>query len=63
MPDAASFAAGRERRDIRVLAQMITLAENQPRDAYDVLAGAGIPLGDSHVIGITGPPGAGKHAV
>jgi len=63
VPDAAAFATGRERRDIRVLARMITLAENQPRDAYRVLADAGIPPGNSHVLGITGPPGVGKSSL
>lgn len=63
MPDAAAFAAGRERRDVRVLAQTITLAENEPREAYGVLSDSGIPPGDSHVIGITGPPGVGKSSL
>jgi len=63
VPDAAAFAAGRERRDIRVLARMITLAENQPREAYHVLADAGVPPGDTHVLGITGAPGVGKSSL
>ncbi len=63
MLDAAAFAAGRKRREVRVLAQTITLAENQPREAYSVLSGAGTPPGDSHVLGITGPPGVGKSSL
>ena len=63
MLDAATFTAGRERREVRVLARMITLAENQPREAYSVLSGAGIPPGDSHVLGVTGPPGVGKSSL
>jgi len=63
VPDAAAFAAGRERRDVRVLAQTITLAENEPREAYAVLSESGIPPGSSHVIGITGPPGVGKSSL
>lgn len=63
MPDATAFAAGRERRDVRVLARTITLAENEPREAYGVLSESGIPPGSSHVIGITGPPGVGKSSL
>ena len=63
MLDATAFAAGRERRDVRVLARTITLAENEPREAYGVLSESGIPPGSSHVIGITGPPGVGKSSL
>lgn len=63
MPDAAAFTTGREQRDIRVLAQTITLAENDPRRAYHLLADARISPGDSHVIGITGAPGVGKSSL
>jgi GTPase len=61
--NAQEFTAGHKRRDVRILARTITLAENDPRAAYALLAETGMPPGDSHVIGITGPPGVGKSSL
>lgn len=47
-------------RDPRSLARAISAAENDPTAAQAALAELGARLGRAHVIGITGPPGAGK---
>ena len=55
--------ASRIRRGDRVaLAKGITLAENDPKDAPDVLSLLG-PPGRAFVVGVTGPPGTGKSSV
>ena len=51
-----AFLAG----DTRGLARAISAAENDPPSAHVVLAEVSERLGHAHVIGITGPPGAGK---
>ena len=65
-PDPAAAERGRELakrvldRDWRALARAITLIENDDA-AADALAAALYPnTGHAHVIGVTGPPGAGK---
>lgn len=52
----AAFLAG----DVRALARAISTAENEPVLAQAFLQDHGHLLGRAHVIGITGPPGAGK---
>lgn len=46
--------------DVRCLAQAISAAENQPVVAHAMLGELGDLLGRAHIVGITGPPGAGK---
>ncbi len=46
--------------DRRAVARMITLVENNDKDAFDVLKKLYHRSGNAYVIGITGPPGAGK---
>ncbi|MGI6357461.1 MAG: methylmalonyl Co-A mutase-associated GTPase MeaB [Bacillota bacterium] len=46
--------------DTRALARAISLAENDPQAARALLTAVSERLGRAHVIGITGPPGAGK---
>jgi LAO/AO transport system kinase len=46
--------------DVRALARAITLVEDGRPEARDVLAGVFAKGGRSLVVGITGPPGAGK---
>lgn len=52
----AAFLAG----DVRALARAISAAENDPAATHTFLREHGHLLGRAHVIGITGPPGAGK---
>lgn len=44
----------------RAVARMITLVENNDKDAYKILKKLYHHSGNAYVIGITGPPGAGK---
>lgn len=44
----------------RVLARAITAVENERDDASAILGAIADHLGHAHVIGVTGPPGAGK---
>lgn len=46
--------------DVRALARAISTAENDPVVAQDFLSNQSQLLGRAHVVGITGPPGAGK---
>jgi LAO/AO transport system kinase len=46
--------------DVRALARAITLVEDGRPEARDVLAGVFARSGSALVVGITGPPGAGK---
>ncbi len=46
--------------DVRATARLITLLESQDRAAYMSLYRLKDHVGHAHVIGITGPPGAGK---
>ena len=46
------------RGDFRTLARLITAVENTPEHAESLLSG--LPGGSTRIIGITGPPGAGK---
>ncbi len=54
--DCSGFLSG----DTRALARAISLAENDPKAARALLTAVSGRLGRAHVIGITGPPGAGK---
>jgi LAO/AO transport system kinase len=47
-------------RERRAVARMITLVENNDRDAFEILKKLYHRSGNAYVIGITGPPGAGK---
>jgi LAO/AO transport system ATPase len=53
---AARIAGG----DRRAIARAISAVENQTRDAASVRAAIAARLGHARVVGITGPPGAGK---
>jgi LAO/AO transport system kinase len=46
--------------DRRALARAITAVENQTHDAASIRAALAAHLGHAQVVGITGPPGAGK---
>lgn len=54
--DAEGFAEG----DRRVLGRAISAVENDRPDAPAVLAAVYGRTGNAHVVGVTGPPGAGK---
>ena len=55
-----ALVAGVLRGDVRALARAITLVEDGRPEARDVLAGVFARSGRSLVVGVTGPPGAGK---
>jgi LAO/AO transport system kinase len=44
----------------RAVARLISMAENHDREAIEVLKKLYEKTGNAHVVGITGPPGAGK---
>lgn len=46
--------------DRRAVARMITLVENNDHDAFEILKKLYHRSGNAYVVGITGPPGAGK---
>jgi len=58
--DAEEYAAGFDRRQRRVLGTAISAVENDRPDAPAVLAAVYGKTGTAHVLGVTGPPGAGK---
>jgi LAO/AO transport system kinase len=49
-----------ERREMRALAQLITKVENRAPAANAIIERLYAKTGHAHVIGVTGPPGAGK---
>ena len=49
-----------EQKDIRALAQAISLVEDGEEEAAQLLSALSSRKGHSRIIGITGPPGAGK---
>ncbi len=49
-----------ERHEMRALAQLITKVENRAPEASAIIERIYAAAGRAHVIGITGPPGAGK---
>jgi len=46
--------------EVRAVARLITLLENQNREAYAALYRLKDHAGKAQIVGITGPPGAGK---
>lgn len=54
------LARGIEAEERPALARALSLAERDPAAATDLLSRLALHLGRAHVIGITGPPGAGK---
>ena len=52
-----------EESDIRSVARLITLIENEDPLAESILKKVWNKTGNSHIIGITGPPGAGKSTI
>ena len=58
--EAVVLAEKLRQRDSRALARSITLAENDPRRALDLLEQLGPVAHRAWVLGITGPPGVGK---
>lgn len=59
-PDVAALAAGVRERRARRLAQAITLVESRDPERRDLIAALYGSVGKARVVGITGPPGAGK---
>ena len=55
-----SLAEGITRADRRAIARAITSLENNDENAHDVRKAVAVHVGRAHVIGVTGPPGAGK---
>ena len=49
--------------DIRSVARLLTLIENEDEEAEDILKQIWKDTGKSYIIGITGPPGAGKSTI
>jgi len=60
---AADLAAGVRAGDVRALARAITLVEDGRRDARALLRALYPHAGSSLVVGVTGPPGAGKSSL
>ena len=52
-----------KKSDIRAVARLITLIENEDPIAESVLKEVWKKTGNSYIIGITGPPGAGKSTI
>ena len=51
------------KKDRRALARLITLVENNEPEAQEALQILHAHTGNSHIIGITGPPGGGKSTI
>lgn len=51
------------KRDRRALARLITLVENDAKEAYEALRVLHAHTGNAHIIGVTGPPGGGKSTI
>ena len=49
--------------DVRAVARLLTFIENEEKDAETILKKIWKFTGNSYVIGITGPPGAGKSTI
>jgi LAO/AO transport system kinase len=58
--DVAALAEGVRRGDPRALARAITLIENETDDGRALVASVYPASGGAVIIGVTGPPGAGK---
>jgi len=50
-------------KDIRAVARLLTLIENEDKKAEKILKEIWKSTGDSYIIGVTGPPGAGKSTI
>lgn len=48
---------------VRALARLITTVENDPQAAREVVQAIHADTGQAHVVGVTGPPGAGKSSL
>lgn len=52
-----------ENGDVRAVARLLTLIEDEDKEAEDILKKVWQFTGRSYIIGITGPPGAGKSTI
>jgi len=52
-----------KKKDIRAVARLLTLIENEDEEAERILKKIWKSTGNSYIIGITGPPGAGKSTI
>ena len=52
-----------KKKDIRAVARLLTLIENEDNEAERILKKIWKSTGNSYIIGITGPPGAGKSTI
>ena len=55
-----SLVDGVRQRDVRAMARAITIVESEGPEAHALVAGLYARTGAAYVIGVTGPPGAGK---
>ena len=60
MPEISEIAKGVLAGDKRSIAKAITIAENSPEEAQSLIATIYPHTGKAHIIGLTGPGGAGK---
>lgn len=60
MDSEAALAQGVRSGGVRELARAISVIENSPTGAPDLLMALGAPAHAAHVIGVTGAPGVGK---
>ncbi len=58
--DPSGLVQGLVRGEPRALARAITAVESDSKEAVGILAGIQSHLGNARIVGITGPPGAGK---
>jgi LAO/AO transport system kinase len=63
VPAAGAVAAGVRAGDVRAIARAITLVEDGRPEARGLLAALYPHAGDALVVGVTGPPGAGKSSL
>ena len=52
-----------KKKDVRAVARLLTFIENEDELAENILKKIWKHTGNSHIIGITGPPGAGKSSI
>ena len=52
-----------KKKDVRAVARLLTLIENEEKDAETILKEIWHLTGNSYILGITGPPGAGKSTI
>ena len=50
-------------KDIRAVARLLTLIENEDKKAEIILKEIWKSTGNSYIVGVTGPPGAGKSTI